>query len=834
MNHAAAVQDELAEFRAEALTVMLALLSLGWMMALVADLIYTRAVAAPWRPAPLAVMLVALIAANRLRHRRWVLAGGGTMVIGLLAANGVAFWQHGFGPATAALLVIPVLAASLLLGRAVELAVALVASVLALLAAAADHHGSMVLRGLLALGDIWPYLAAYWAAATISHLHARHVHTLIGWSLDSQQKDARRAELFYQQSEQLKQTLLALEHAHARLQIANAELAEARQIADAANRHKTQFLANVSHELRTPLGIIIGSSETWLCDRALGRLPPGLQRDLHHIHQSGVHLQRLINDLLDCSRLEIGALEIFPETIDTRAFVHEVFHSLADHTMAGSPVAWRLRLPERLPCLNADPVRLRQILLNLLQNAAQHTHQGSITLGVEVCPPHLHFWVEDTGCGIPFDMQQRIFEPFVTAGDPAQRRSGIGLGLSISRQLVQLHHGLLTLESQPGHGTTVHLYLPLPSLSGPVATPVASDNPTLLLIARGAPPREVIDLSQRQCLPLRRVRPGDDLAALLQEVRPVGIVWNMAGEFDDDWPLIAQIRQHPYLCQLPLILYSQAGRMPDLSQGITDVRLKPISSAAFVQSTQALRRHPGPILVVDDDPQARECYCRLLYETAAADEVVTAAGGREALEWLAQATPSLVILDLMMPEVDGFAVLEHLRANPATRRTPVLVLSGRMLSFEDVERLNAGNVTFQAKDIWQDTELAAHLGRMLEGAERSAPSASALVKRGLAFIQQHYAQIAARHEIAAAIGVSERYLSQLFMAELGISPWEYLLRYRVRQARHLLRTSDLPIALIASEVGFDDPAYFSRLFRKEVGCTPRDYRLGAAAAPLSA
>jgi signal transduction histidine kinase/AraC-like DNA-binding protein len=837
MSTTTSVQIELAEFRREALTVMLALFSLGWIIALVAELIYSRAALAPWHPVALAVMLVALVGANRLRHRdRTTLAS--TMVIaGLLVAPGVVLAQYGPSTVAAVLLVVPVIAASVLIGRGVEFAVALVASTLVLAVTTGSNDGPPVLRMLKAFAESWAFDLIYWIAALISHLHARRIETLVGWSIDSQQKDARRAELFYQQSEQLKQALLALEHAHARLQIANAELAEARQIADAANRHKTRFLANVSHELRTPLGIIIGSSEAWLQQRTR-MLPEDLQRDLRHIHQSGVHLQRLINDLLDCSRLEIGALELFPETIDTRTFVAEVFYSLADHVAPGSPVQWRLQLPDRLPCLNADPVRLRQILLNLLQNAAHHTQHGTITLGAEVCPPHVHLWVEDTGCGIPFDMQQRIFEPFVTVGDQAQRRSGIGLGLSIARQLVQLHHGLLTLESQPGRGTMVHLYLPLPSLSGLVATPAEGANPALLLIAHGPLTPEIEEISRRQRLPLRRIRSGEDPTALLQEVHPVGVVWQLTEAFDADWPLIQQIRHHPQLCQLPLILYSQPGHTPDLSHGITDVRLKPISSAAFVQSTQALRPPAGgPILVVDDDPQARDFYCRLLRETSPDDEVIPAGSGREALAWLGQVTPSLVILDLLMPEIDGFAVLEQLRANPATRRTPVLVLSGRMLSFADVERMNAGNVTVQVKDVWREAELASQLCRLLDGTARPSPPASALVKRGLAFIQQHYAQITSRQEIADAIGVSERYLSQLFTAELGLSPWEYLMRYRIRQARQLLLTSDLPIASIASQVGFDDPAYFSRIFRKEVGCTPRAYRMGMArpqAAPASA
>ncbi len=182
---------------------------------------------------------------------------------------------------------------------------------------------------------------------------------------------------------------------------------------------------------------------------------------------------RLINDLLDLSRAEIDALELFTEPIAPRAFLADVFHSMAG-SIARHGVAWQLELPERLPVIQADPLRLRQILFNLLSNAATYTSSGAIVLGAEVAPPDIHLWVRDSGVSIPIDLQERIFEPFVT-GEPGGRRGrGIGLGLCITRRLVALHHGSMTLESQLGHGGTFHVYLPLPTLHGQlVAMPAA-------------------------------------------------------------------------------------------------------------------------------------------------------------------------------------------------------------------------------------------------------------------------------------------------------------------------------------------------------------------------
>jgi len=255
-------------------------------------------------------------------------------------------------------------------------------------------------------------------------------------------------------------------------------------VAAVAYQQKTRLLATVSHELRAPLNLIIGYSEAGLsaANSHNAEVPAALLHDLYRIHQSGTHLTRLIADLLDLSRAEIGELDLAPEPIAPRPFLEEVFRSIAESGAARTEVEWRLKLPGRLPMLEADPVRLRQILLNLLSNARTFTTSGQITLGAEVLLPHLHIWVEDTGRGIPIGMQERIFEPFVTGARGGDQAEGIGLGLCITRQLVQLHRGSISLESQPGQGSTFHIYLPLPSLHGRLAMPPPSAQPVLLLI----------------------------------------------------------------------------------------------------------------------------------------------------------------------------------------------------------------------------------------------------------------------------------------------------------------------------------------------------------------
>jgi YesN/AraC family two-component response regulator len=196
-----------------------------------------------------------------------------------------------------------------------------------------------------------------------------------------------------------------------------------------------------------------------------------------------------------------------------------------------------------------------------------------------------------------------------------------------------------------------------------------------------------------------------------------------------------------------------------------------------------------------------------------------------ALDCMAQTVPSLLILDLRMPAMDGFQVLERMHSDERTSRVPVLVLTGQPLSIEDIHRLERYSlITVQTKGILSDDEIAAALHRSLVGADILPPETSALVKRAIAYFQRNYANPLTRDELATQLGVSKNYFSQIFRKELGISPWDYLTRYRIRQAERLLRSTTESITAIAQGVGFEDPSYFGRVFRRETGLSPTAYR----------
>jgi signal transduction histidine kinase/AraC-like DNA-binding protein len=513
----------------------------------------------------------------------------------------------------------------------------------------------------------------------------------------------------------------------------HAQAVRERRQAEDADRLKTRLLANVSHELRAPLNVILGYSQAALAaPNASGvELPAGLRRDLEHIYASGDHLRRLINDLLDLSRAEVDALELLVEPIQTGAFLEDVLRSASSHGDPRPEVTWRHEIAPCLPVIRADPVRLRQVIDNLLTNARAATSSGEIVLGASLEAGQLHIWVSDTGEGIAADQLNRIFEPFVSGQRGHARRTGIGLGLAISRRLVALHGGTLGVDSASGRGSTFHVRLPL------------------------------------------SVAEGD-------------------------------------------------------SAGGVSVLVKPAARQAVLGAIEALQQvqPAGTILIIDDDPDARALYLRLVGEALPGCRIQTAEHAAEALRLLSAQhdPPTLVILDLTLPEVDGFHVLDRLRAERRTRHVPVLVVSGRLLSEQDVLRLDHARVLYQPKDLLAPAEALEMLQAAATGYALLPRATSAVVKKAMAYLHDHYEQSLARHDLAQAAGVSENYLSQIFHRELGLSPSNYLSRVRMHQAKVLLSNTDESITVIATRVGFQDPAYFSRVFHKLVGASPQAYR----------
>lgn len=608
------------------------------------------------------------------------------------------------------------------------------------------------------------------------------------------------------------------------------EIQQARLTAEKADQIKSRLLANVSHELRTPLNIIVGYTQAMLASEPARPLDEDLQNDIAHIQSQAEHQLRVINDLLDLSRAEIDELDLSLELIDPRPLLVEAFRSIADQN-SNPALTWRLDLPERLPLLRADALRLRQILLNLLSNARKFTEQGQVALGAEVAPPYIHLWVSDTGWGISREQQERIFEPFVTVEHAPERRitGGIGLGLSITRHLVALHGGHMGLDSETGKGSTFHLYFPLPALEQAHVTTENAQPVLLWLSSASQPAPEIAEIARKQGLQIVHLGHVEDMEAALA-AQPRALAWDLTNAQAGDWPLVRRLRQNPSLSLVPFILYGQlpesAAAKPALNVGLTGFVAKSHQSQTLLDAINTLApvRPEGAILIVDDDPQIRETHEKLVRESLPGQSVELAGDGETALAYMLREVPALVLLDLVMPGLGGADVLDQMRADPRLRQVPVIILSNKLLNLDDVKQLEQhARVTFQSKGVWTEAEALQAIERALSTGALPAHT-SALVKQAVVYMQQNYARPLARWEIAEAVGVSEDYLTRTFNRELGISPWDYINRYRILQAKNLLKASNQSIGAIAHQTGFKDQTYFSRVFRKMTGQSPQAFR----------
>jgi AraC-like DNA-binding protein len=340
----------------------------------------------------------------------------------------------------------------------------------------------------------------------------------------------------------------------------------------------------------------------------------------------------------------------------------------------------------------------------------------------------------------------------------------------------------------------------------------------------------VSELAVAQGAEIRVVRSEADFTELLSAGWPTMLVWDHSQATPADWPLIERLRSHPYLARLPFLLYDTSeARDTAYAAGATNLLLKASSSRVLVEAIRALRPHgaAGTALIVDDDPEARGLYRRLLAEALPGQSIREAEDGQAALACLAEEAPALVVLDLIMPGVDGFTVLETIRADRRTALVPVLVLSGKHLTLADIRRLDHAHVIVQRKGLLSDEELVQLLRKVFSSQEVLPQPTSAVVKQALLYLQENYRRRVSRAEVASDVGVSQSHLSRIFRKEMGVSPWDFLLRLRLQVATDLLRTTGGSITEIAGQTGFDDPAYFSRVFSREIGCSPQVFRRNA-------
>jgi signal transduction histidine kinase/DNA-binding response OmpR family regulator/HAMP domain-containing protein len=504
------------------------------------------------------------------------------------------------------------------------------------------------------------------------------------------------------------------------LRTQNLELEEARELSEVANRTKSQFLANMSHELRTPLNAIIGYSEI-LQEDAVDNGQEQLVPDLKKIEGAGRHLLGLINDILDLSKVEAGKMDVFIEEIDLSSLLDEV-KSIIAPLVAKNGNELEVRLADHVGRMRTDRTKLKQCLLNVLSNASKFTQDGKLTVQVrrfETDGPKIEIVISDTGIGMNEDQIGRLFQAFSQADASTTKKfGGTGLGLAITRHFCRLLGGDISVASQPGVGSSFTIILP-DQAAEPESRPVvesalesARSNAvgsavTVLVVDDDASARDLLTTNLgREGYRTVQARGGDEALELARKLRPDAITLDVLMPKKDGWTVLGALKADPVLRDIPVVMVTVApDRGIGLSLGAAEVMTKPVDRGQLTALLRQLLSRDGPILVVEDDLATRETVRHTVEKLGLTVAEVT--NGRLALTWLAEnSAPALILLDLMMPEMDGFEFLDTFNRRPDWRHIPVVVITAKQLTAAERALLAGRTRIVIRKGASMDTDVA--------------------------------------------------------------------------------------------------------------------------------
>ena len=517
-----------------------------------------------------------------------------------------------------------------------------------------------------------------------------------------------------------------------KLAASNEQLELRNREVERATKLKSKFLANMSHELRTPLNAIVGFSDL-LADGSPGELNDKQKRFVNHIKQGSAHLLQLINDILDLSKIEAGQLELRCEDFQVKDALPEVLSTIRPLAMAKNIQVHQQLEGDR--AVYADRVRFKQILYNLLSNAVKFTPKdGRIDIDCAEKESEVCISVTDTGIGIRAEDQAVVFEEFRQIEETTNTgNEGTGLGLAITKRLVEQQGGKISLESELGKGSRFTFTLPAGTIMSSKVMPVhkpadpnvavgGSRKPLILIVDDEVPARELLASYLEPEYRIAMAESGIEVVQKAQQLRPDAITLDVLMPGGNGFETLVALRKAPETAGIPIIIVSILDqKQVGFALGAADYLIKPIRKPVLLET---VRRHVLPhadgdatILLVDDDPKTLE----LLQETLRSDgyETQSVQSGARALEVLSSKLVNAVLLDLLMPGMDGFEVIRHVREQATLKELPILVMTAKTLVPEEIALLSRETqALFQKSGSWQQ-QLMAEVGRVVQGRKRA-------------------------------------------------------------------------------------------------------------------